>query len=250
MLDQPLMDKLRQLRLSGFRTALEEQMADTHYTELAFEDRLGMLVDRECQRLENNRVRRALKAARFADSAAMMENLDFDQGRGLQRRQVLELAQGEWIRHGLNAMILGPTGVGKTFVACALGHAACRQGFRVRYLRLPRFLEDFKLAHADGSYHQLLRSLNRMHVLILDDWLRDPLTGPQTRDLAEVLEDRYGQRSTIVATQVPVGEWHARFPDPTLADTVLDRLVHNAHRLELSGESQRKQRSPLAAENN
>ncbi|MFQ5380749.1 MAG: ATP-binding protein, partial [Dehalococcoidia bacterium] len=198
MLNQPLMDKLRELRLSGFRAALEEQTTSTQYAALSFEERLGMLVDRECERRENNRVKRALKAARFPDPAATIENLDFEPERGLKRRVILELAQGEWIRHGLNSLVLGPTGVGKTFLGCALGHSACRQGHRVRYLRLPRFVEDCELAHAEASFPKLLRGLQRTHLLILDDWLRDPLTGPQTRDLADVLEDRYGRLSTLV----------------------------------------------------
>jgi DNA replication protein DnaC len=246
VLNQPLLDRLRELRLPGFRAALEEQMGDPQYAALSFEERLGMLVDRECLRRESSRLERALAAGRFPDPNAHVENLDLEASRGLRRAQVLDLAQGHWVQHSLNVVVLGPTGAGKSFVACALGRAACRRGHSVRYLRLPRFLHDLKLAAADGSYLKTLATLSRIDLIVLDDFLRDPLTASQTRDIVEVLEDRYGRKSTLVATQVPIPDWHARLPDPTLADAVLDRLVHNAHRLELQGESQRKRRSPLA----
>lgn len=244
MLQQPLLEKLSALRLHGFRQALEEQMESPHYAELAFEDRLGLLVDREWVRRENNRIQRALKAARF-HLPATVEDLDLSPGRGLERRLVLELAQAQWVRQHLNVLVLGPTGAGKTYLACALGQAACRQGVSVRYLRTSRLLQHFTHAHADGSYPKLLDTLARTQLLILDDWLRDPLTPTQTRDLLEVLDDRFGQRATLLASQVPVADWHERFPDPTLADALLDRFIHNAYRLELQGESQRKLRSAL-----
>jgi len=244
MLHQPLLDKLSALRLSGLRKGLEEQAQSAQYAELSFEDRLGLLVDREWVRRENVRLTRGLRLARF-QQAACVEDLDLSASRGLDRRFVLELAQGEWIRNSLNVLVLGPTGAGKTYLACALGQAACRVGVSVRYLRASRLLQDFAHAHADGSYPKLLDSLSRVSLLILDDWLRDPLSPAQARDLLEVLDDRYGRGSTLVASQAPVADWHARLPDPTLADAILDRLVHNAHRLELKGESQRKLRSPV-----
>jgi DNA replication protein DnaC len=245
MLNQPLLDRLRELRLPGFRTALEEQIADPRYASLSFEERLGLLVDRECLRRESNRLERALAAGRFPDPNAHVENMDLEPERGLKRPIMLELAQAHWVGRALNVVVLGPTGAGKSFVACALGRAACRHGYSVRYLRLPRLLHDLKLAAADGSYLRALATLSRIDLIVVDDFLRDPLTAPQSRDIVELLEDRYGRKSTLVATQVPIAEWHARLPDPTLADAVLDRLVHNAHRLELTGESQRKRRSPL-----
>ncbi len=245
MLHQPLLDKLSVLRLAGFRQALEEQMASPHYTELPFEDRLGLLVDREHTRRENGRLRRALKSARF-HQAACVEDLDLSAARGLDRRLILELAQGEWVRRHLNVLVVGPTGAGKSYLACALGQAVCRQGLAVRYERTSRLLSAFTHAHADGSYPKLLNELARVPLLILDDWMRDPLTPAQSRDLLEVLDDRYGQKATLLAAQLPVAEWHARFPDPTTADAILDRLVHNAYRLDLRAkESQRKLRSPL-----
>ncbi len=244
MLVQPLFDKLTQLRLPAFRTGLEEQLRNPQYAELSFEERLALLIDLECTRRADNRLKRRLKAARL-QLPATIESIDFSPSRGIERHLVLELAQGEWIRHHLNIIVLGPTGVGKTFLTCALAHSACRHDFTVRYQRTSRFLHQTKLSHADGSYPKLLNSLARIQLLVFDDWLRDPLTPSQSQDLLDILDDRYGRSSTIVATQVPVQDWHARFPDPTLADAILDRLVHNAYRLNLQGESQRKSRSPL-----
>jgi DNA replication protein DnaC len=175
-----------------------------------------------------------------------MEDLDLAASRGLDRRLGLQLARGEWIRQHLNILVLGPTGVGKTFLAGALAHAACRHNFNVRYYRTSRLLHQTELAHADGSYPNLLDTLARIQLLVLDDWLRDPLTRLQSQDLLEILDDRYGRSSTLVATQVPVAEWHVRFPDPTIGDAILDRLVHNAYRLALKGESRRKTDSPLS----
>ena len=244
MLNQSLLDRLTALRLKGFRDALEEQQQSTQYADLSFEDRLGLLVDFEFTRRTNHRLQRQLHTARFA-CAARVEDLDLAPKRGLDRRQVLELAQGDWVQHHLNVLVLGPTGAGKTYLACALGAAACARGFPVRYERTSRLLQSLHLAHADGSYAKLLASLARLPLLILDDWLRDPLTPAQARDLLEVLDDRYGRTATLIATQIPVADWHSQIPDPTLADSILDRLVHNAHRLQLKGESMRKLKSPL-----
>jgi len=244
MLTQPLLDKLSKLRLSGFRAALEEQLLNPQYTDLSFEERLGLLVDIETTRRANNSLRRRVQAARFP-IVATIEDLDLSAKRGLDRGQVLQLAQSEWVERHLNLMILGATGAGKTYLACALGRAACQAGRKVRYERTSRLLQSLELGHADGSYPQLLHSLARIQLLIFDDWLRDPLSRSQARDLLEILDDRYGRKATMVVTQVPVAEWHIRIPDPTLSDAVLDRLVHNAYRLELQGESMRKVRSPL-----
>jgi len=244
MLTQPLLNKLSKLNLSGFRLALEEQMQNPHYAELSFEERLGLLVDIETTRRANNRLRRRLKSARFPLQATI-EDLDLSAGRGLKRAQVLELAQGAWVRRHLNLLVIGPTGAGKTYLSCALGRAACEAEFTVRYLRSSRLLHTLELVHADGSYPQLLRSLARTNLLIFDDWLRDPLSRSQAKDLLEILDDRYARSATLVSTQVPVSDWHDRIPDPTIADSVLDRLIHNAYRLELKGDSMRKIHSPL-----
>ncbi|OEU73795.1 MAG: AAA family ATPase, partial [Desulfuromonadales bacterium C00003107] len=195
MLIQPLLDKLTQLRLPGIRSGLEEQLQNPQYAELSFEDRLGLLVDLECTRRADNSLHRRIKTARFT-LPATIEDLDLSPARGLDRGLILELAQGEWIRRHLNILVLGPTGAGKSYMACALGHAACRQGFSVRYQRTSRLLHEIMLSHADGSYPKLLTKLARVQLLIFDDWLRDPLTPSQARDLLEILDDRYGQSST------------------------------------------------------
>jgi DNA replication protein DnaC len=244
MLTQPLLDKLSKLHLSGFRAALEEQLHNPQYADLSFEERLGLLVDVETTRRANNSLRRRIRAARFP-LLATMEDLDLSAQRGLNRAQVLQLAQSEWVDHHLNLLVLGATGVGKTYLACALGRAACQAQYKVRYERTSRLLQALELARADGSYPQLLRTLARVHLLIFDDWLRDSLSRSQARDLLEILDDRYGRSATMVVTQVPVGDWHSRIPDPTISDAVLDRLIHNAYRLELKGDSMRKVHSPL-----
>jgi len=248
MLTQPLLDKLSQLHLSGFRAALEEQLRNPQYAELSFEERLGLLVDVETTRRANNSRQRRIQAARFP-MVATIEDLDLSARRGLNRAQVLQLSQSEWVSRHLNLLVLGATGAGKTYLACALGRAACQAGGKVRYERTSRLLQSLELAHADGSYPQLLRSLARVQLLIFDDWLRDPLARSQARDLLEILDDRYGRSATMVVTQVPVADWHIRIPDPTLSDAVLDRLIHNAYRLELKGESMRKVHSPVLHEN-
>jgi DNA replication protein DnaC len=244
MLTQPLLDKLTRLRLGALRVALEEQLQSTQYADLPFEDRLGLLIDRECTQRDNNRLKRRLKTAKLP-LPATIEDLDISASRGLDRRLILHLAQGEWIRQHLNILVLGPTGVGKTFLSSALAHAACRCDFTVRYYRTSRLLHQLSMAHADGSYPDLLHTLARTQLLVFDDWLRDPLTRSQSQDLLEIVDDRYGRSSTLVATQVPVAEWHVRFPDPTIGDAILDRLIHNAYRLNLEGESRRKIDSPL-----
>lgn len=244
MLTQPLLEKLSALKLSGFRSALEEQYANPQYAELSFEVRLGLLVDVETTRRKNSRLQRRIKAAHFPLQATL-QDLDLSPSRGIKRAQVLELAQADWVQRHLNTLVLGATGAGKTFLACALGRTACEAEFNVHYLRTSRLLQSLALAQADGSYPQLLRSFARFHLLILDDWLRDPLSRSQAKDLLEIIDDRYGRSATLVVTQVPVTSWHERIPDPTLSDAVLDRLIHNAYRLELLGDSMRKTHSPL-----
>lgn len=245
MLIQPLLDKLDALRLYGLRAGLAHQLASPQYAELSFEERLGLLIDEEWTARHNANFQRRLKAARLHQNACV-EDLDIKPERGLDRSVILGLATGDWVARHQGVIVLGPTGAGKSFVACALGHAACRHNHSVRYERLGRLLCATAVAHADGSFTRLLDALRRVDLLILDDWLRDPLTPAQVRDVADILDDRYGLRATLVASQVPIEDWHARLADPTLADSVLDRLVHNAHRLQLKGESQRKSRASLA----
>jgi DNA replication protein DnaC len=241
MISQTLLDKLLELRLTAFREGLREQMTNPQYAALTFEERLLLLVEQECTRRSDSRNQRRMKLAEFP-MRATLEDLDFSPERGLDRRQVLELAQCNWVEKAFNILILGATGTGKSFLACSLGAAGCRLGFSVRYLRTSRFLLALNRARQDGTYLNLLRSLTKTEVLILDDWMRDPIPLAAAQDLLEVFDDRFGKSATIIVSQVPVAEWHARFPDPTLADAILDRTLHSAYRLSLSGDSQRKLR--------
>lgn len=244
MLREPLMDKLSSMKLWGMLDGLREQMENPQYKKLSFEERLGLLLDREWNLRQDRGLNRRLQVAKFRETA-VMEDLELSTKRGLQRSQVLYLAQQDWIREKLNVIITGPTGAGKTYLACALGNAACRNNFSVRYFQMSRLLQKLALSQADGSYPKLLNSLAKAQLLILDDWLRSPLSKSQTNDILEIIEDRYKLSSTILATQIPVAEWHERMANPTLADAIMDRVVHNAYRLELKGESMRKRISIL-----
>ena len=244
MLTQPLLDKLIQLHLPSFREGLLEQLRNPQYSELAFEERLALLVDLECTHRHDRRIQRRVRLASFPQTASI-EDLDLSATRGLERRFVLELSQCVWIANHLNTLVLGPTGSGKTFLASALGLSACRNDHTVRYFRTSRLLFQLAQSHNDGSYPSLLASLAKLDLLILDDWMRDPLTAAEARDLLEVFDDRFGRVSTLVASQVPVADWFARLPDPTIADSILDRIIHNSYRLNLTGSSQRKIRSPI-----
>lgn len=244
MTDTVLFDKLLKLRLPAFREGLREQQNNPKYLELTFEERLALLVDQECTRRYDNRIHRGLHLAAFPMQAAP-EDLDLSPARGLDRKQILELFQGNWIASHLNILVLGPTGSGKSFVACSLGTAAVRLGYSVRYFHTSRLLHTLEQTRQEASYTSLLRSLARTDLLILDDWMRDPLSQANAQDILEVLDDRFGHVSTIVIAQVPVTEWFAQIPNPTLADAILDRLVHTAYRLQLTGDSQRKLRSPI-----
>jgi DNA replication protein DnaC len=239
---QALDDQLRELRLSTFRNALREQQANPKYNDLTFEDRLSLLVDAECTQRRENRIKRNIRTAKFPMQAAL-EELDFSPARGLDRRSILELGQSGWITSRHNILVLGPTGSGKTYLASALGVAAARNGYSVRYHRISRLLHALAIARQDGSLTTLLRSLAKTNLLILDDWMRDTITIQNAQDILEVLDDRFGHAATLISSQVPVTDWHLRIPDPTLADAILDRIVHTAHRIQLEGESQRKLRA-------
>jgi DNA replication protein DnaC len=239
---QTLYDQLLELRIPAFRQALQEQQSNPQFTELAFEERLALLVDHECTQRRENRIRRNLHAAAFPLSASL-EELDMSSARGLERRSILELGQCNWIPARQNILVLGPTGSGKSFLAIAFGKAAIRNGFTVRYHRTSRLLHTLSQVRADGSLTSTLRSLAKCSLLVLDDWMRDAISIQDAQNILEVLDNRFGHTATLIATQVPITEWHRRIPDPTLADAILDRLVHNAHRIELKGESQRKIRA-------
>ena len=219
--------------------ALRDMLARPDQGQLTFAERLGLLVDQEWLRREENRLTRRLKAARLKVPASV-EEVDLHTPRGLDRQVFLALVGGDYLRNHHNLLISGATGVGKTFLACALADKACRDGFGARYFRLPRLLFELALARADGSYLKLLAGLAKADLLILDDWGIAPLEGQAQHDLLEVIDDRAQSRSTLVASQVPPGEWHQLFTDPTVADAVLDRLLHNAVRIDLKGGSMRK----------
>ncbi len=246
MLNHPTLDKLQELRFTGMVKALTEQMALPDIGELSFEERLGLLVDREMTEREDRRLTTRLRQAKLKQNACI-EDIDFKQPRGLDKSLILDLAQCQWIRKHLNLLITGPTGVGKTWVACALAQKACREGFTSLYLRLPRLLQELPIAKGDGTYTRLMNRLAKVDVLILDDWGLSKLIAEQRRDLLEILEDRHDNRSTIVTSQLPLDQWHHIIGDPTLADAILDRLVHNAYKINLKGESMRKNKSMLTA---
>jgi DNA replication protein DnaC len=239
MLINATLDKPQALSLGGMARAFEEQLGSAGYAELSFEERLGLLVDREEQDRENRRLARRLKAARLR-SDAVIEDLDFRVPRGLDRATILSLAESHWVDAHRNVLVTGPTGVGKTFLACALAHSAIRRGHTALYLRLPRLLDELVLARADGRLPRLMAAWARVEVLVLDDLGLQPVPPPRAADLLEVIEDRSGVRSTIVTSQLPVGHWHEALGEPTVADAILDRLVHGAYRLELKGASMRR----------
>lgn len=246
MMTEPTIDKLRALKLFAMISAWTEQRQDTSIAELSFDERFAMLVDAESLSRENKRLTRLLYQAKLRIPSACMEDLDLNAQRGLDRSLVRALATGRWITDHQNVLITGMTGVGKSHLACALGQLACRLGHKVLYKRVPRLFEELTLAHADGTYVRLLAKLAKVDVLILDDWGLSPMIDQQRRDILEILEDRHGARSTIVTSQVPVDKWHDYIAHPTIADAVLDRLVHNAHRLKMKGPSRRKENAQAA----
>jgi DNA replication protein DnaC len=244
MLNHPTLDKLETLRFTGMAKALTEQIALPDIEALSFEERLGLLVDREMTEREDRRLKTRLRKAKLKQNACV-EDMDFRQPRSLDKSLILDLSHCQWIKQHLNLLITGPTGVGKTWIACALAQKSCREGYSALYLRLPRLLQELPIAKGDGTYTKLLTRLAKIDVLILDDWGLSKLVAEQRRDLLEILEDRHDNRSTIVTSQLPLDKWHHMIGDPTLADAILDRLVHNAYKINLKGESMRKRKSKL-----
>ena len=244
MLTHPIFEKLEQLRFYGMLKALEEQMQMPDIKKLEFEERFGLLLDREMTERENRRLKTRLRKARLRQNACV-EDVDFRHPRKLDKTLFMQLADGRWLKEHHNLLLIGPTGVGKTYLACALAQKACRQGYSALYFRLPRLLYDLSIAKADGRYDKLLTAIGRIDLLVLDDWGIDKFVKEQRHDLLEILEDRHGRHSTLVTSQLPVKHWHEIIADPTLADAILDRLVHNAYKLVLTGESMRKKQFKL-----
>jgi len=244
MLLHPTLEKLHNLRLIGMAHAYEKQLAMPDIDSLSTEERLGLMVDHEITERDSRRLTTRLRRARFRHHA-VVEDIDYQHPRGLDKSVVTKLASCHWVREHHNLLITGPTGIGKSWLACALGHQACREGLNVTYVRLSRFLTELVVAKGDGRYAKLMRSLNKTDVLVLDDFGSARLKDEHRRDLLELLDDRYGVHSTLVTSQFPVDNWHEVIDDPTLADAILDRLVHNAYKIHMTGESMRKRRKNL-----
>jgi DNA replication protein DnaC len=241
LLSEPTLEKLKTMRLEGLAAAWLEQQQQPTAAELSFDERLGLLVDAEWMYRENKKMRRALKEAKLRLAQACIEDIDYAARRELDKAVVRQLASCRWIEEHQAVLITGMTGTGKSYLACALAQQACRKGFRALYRRASRLFDELKLARADGTYPRVLARLARVDVIVIDDFAVAPVTDAQRADLLEVLEDRYGSRSTIVTSQLPPGQWHDYLADPTLADAICDRLLNNAHRIVLKGPSKRKE---------
>jgi len=245
MLNNQTVQTLRSLKLTGMAEGLEQQQAQpSTHAELSFDERLALLVDREATYRNNNKVTRLLKAAKLK-LQAYPEDIDYRHPRGLQKSQFADLLSSHWIHQHHNVLITGPTGCGKTYLGCVLATQACRHGFSVRYFRTSRLLEALNIAHGDGRFTKLITQLAKTDLLILDDWGLEKMTLSQRNDLLEIMEDRHGLKSTLITSQLPIIHWHKAIGDATLADAILDRLLHNSHKLTLKGESMRKVMSEL-----
>jgi DNA replication protein DnaC len=247
MLNSPTHDKLSALRLHEMAHAWQEQQRLAEHDALGFDERFGLLVDAQWLGRENRRLQRSLKEARLRLAQASLEAIEHRPQRPLDKALLRQLATGRWIAEHHNVVVTGPTGTGKTFIACALAHQACRTGYRVLYRRMTRLFEELTLAHADGSYTRWLARFARADVLVLDDWGLAPVSDSDRRDLLEIFEDRYGLRSTILTSQLPIEHWHDHLGEATVADAICDRLLHNAHRIALTGPSWRKENAQLEA---
>jgi DNA replication protein DnaC len=244
MLNEHTINQLRSLRLDGMVRAIEDQASSAAATALGFEERLTLLVQREVAWRDDRRVARLLKAARLKVSTACVEDINWRAGRSLDKSLVTALAGGDWLRHGQSLLITGATGCGKTWLACALAHQAARSGFSALYTRAARLFDELQVAHGDGSFARRLAQLAKLDLLVIDDFAISPIGAAERNDLLEVLDDRVGTRSTLITSQLPVKAWHTYLDDPTLADAILDRVVHSSHKIELKGRSLRDRARP------
>ncbi len=238
MLNQPTLEKMQAMKMNAMAEAFQQQLSSRQSAELSFEDRLGLLIDTEWTAREQRKLTRRLKGARLRYPASL-EDINFNAPRGLDRQVMLSLGTCAWIQDHHNLIVTGPSGTGKTYLACALVERACRRGFSASYIRAPRLLQDLAVARADGTYARLLLRLAKLDLLALDDWLIASLKEQERRDLLEVVEDRSERSATLVSTQLPVSAWHQAIGEPTMADAICDRLIHRAHRIDLKGKSLR-----------
>ena len=248
MLNEQTFEKLYSMKLNGMADAFKDQMMQPDMNELSFEERFAFLVDNHWSWREDRRLKTLLRNAKLKDNACI-EDIDYKSPRGINKSVILSLSSCDWIKNAQNIIITGPTGVGKTYIACAFANSACRKGFSSLYMRTPRLFQEISIARADGSYPKLMNKIAKAKVLIVDDFCIMPIKTDERRDLLEVIEDRQGLCSTIISTQIPMENWFEVIGDPTIADAVLDRLIHNAHKINLKGESMRKIRSPLTKKN-
>lgn len=241
MLQEQTLEKLYAMKLNGMAEGYEEQLQQTRMGELSFEDRFALLVDRQWIWKEDRALNTRLAYAGLKQSACI-EDIDYRSHRGLDRATINQLASSEWVKQHQSVIITGPTGVGKSYLACALAHKACRDGYRALYYYVPKLFREVGMAQADGSLMKLLRKIAKADVLVIDDWGLATLKNQQCRDFLEILDDRHGSAATLITSQFSAKDWHETIPDPTVADAILDRLIHNAYQIELKGDSMRRKK--------